>query len=133
VIGLQSIAEASTNYGTGPAQSIIENCGNTLILRCSASEGGGTAQYASRLIGEREVVRLARSVSRSSGPTFGTGRDTQGHSEQTATEFAVMAAEIEQLPDRTGFLKFASQPGWMRVGFPVYGNAKVAAPFVPTG
>ena len=131
VIGLQSIAQASTNYGTGPAQSIIENCGNTLILRCSASEGGGTAQYASRLIGEREVVRLARSVSRSSGPTFGSGRDTQGHSEQTATELAVMAAEIEQLPDRTGFLKFASQPGWMRVAFPVYQLPNVAVPFVP--
>jgi hypothetical protein len=131
VLGLQSIAQASTNYGKGPAQTIIENCGNTLILRCSASEGGGTAQYASRLIGEREVVRFARSRSRSSGPTFGSGHDTKGHSEQTATELAVMAAEIEQLPDRTGFLKFASQPGWMRVGFPVYKIEKVAAPFVP--
>ena len=84
-----------------------------------------------KLIGEREVVRLVRSVSRSSGPTFGTNRDTEGHSEQTATEFAVMAAEIEQLADRTGFLKFASQPGWMRVGFPIYALPKVAVPFVP--
>ncbi len=131
VLGLQSIAQASTNYGMGPAQSIIENCGNTLVLRCSASEGGGTAKYASRLIGEREVVRLARSVSRSSGTKFGSGRDTEGHSEQTATELAVMAAEIEQLPDRTGFLKFASQPGWMRVAFPVYETERIAAPFSP--
>ena len=131
VLGLQSIAQASTHYGQGPAQSIIENCGNTLILRCSASEGGGTAKYASKLIGEREIVRLVRSVSRSSGPTFGTNRDTEGHSEQTATEFAVMAAEIEQLADRTGFLKFASQPGWMRVGFPFYELPQVAEPFVP--
>ena len=44
VLGLQSIAQASTNYGQGVAQSLIENCGNTLILRCSASEGGGTAK-----------------------------------------------------------------------------------------
>ena len=43
-----------------------------------------------------------------------------------------MATEIEQLADRTGFLKFASPPGWMRVGFPVYKIEKVAAPFVPT-
>ena len=43
-----------------------------------------------------------------------------------------MATEIEQLPDRTGFLKFASQPGWMRVGFPVYKIEKRAAAFVPT-
>ena len=130
VLGLQSIAQASTNYGMGPAQTIIENCGNTLILRCSASEGGGTAKYASRLIGEREIVRLVRSVSRSSGPTFGSSHDTRGHSEQTATELAVMAAEIEQLPDRTGFLKFASQPGWMRVTFPVYETGKRAESFM---
>jgi type IV secretory pathway TraG/TraD family ATPase VirD4 len=131
VLGLQSIAQASTNYGQGVAQSLIENCGNTLILRCSASEGGGTARYASKLIGEREVVRLARSVSRSSGTRLGSDRDTEGHSEQTATELAVMAAEIEQLQDRTGFLKLASQPGWMRVSFPVYETEKIAAPFVP--
>ena len=42
-----------------------------------------------------------------------------------------MSAEIEQLQDRTGFLKFASQPGWMRVAFPVYEIEKVAAPFMP--
>ncbi len=131
VLGLQSIAQASTNYGQGVAQSLIENTGNTLILRCSASEGGGTARYASKLIGEREVVRLARSVSRSSGMRFGSDRDTEGHSEQTATELAVMTAQIEQLPDRTGFLKFTSQPGWMRVAFPVYEIPKVAEPFVP--
>ena len=110
VLGIQSIVQASTNYGSGVAQSLIENCGNTLILRYSASEGGGTAWYALRLIGER---------------------DTKGHSEQTVMELAVLSAEIEQLRDRTGFLKFASQPGWMRVAFPVYETGKVAVPFAP--
>ena len=129
-IGLQSIAQASTTYGMGIAQAIIENCGNTLILRCSASEGGGTARFASRLIGEREVVRLTRSSSRSSGATVGSNHETEGQSEHHATEFAVMAAEIEQLPDRAGFLKIASQPAWMRVQFPVYDLPKVAEPFV---
>ncbi len=49
---------------------------------------------------------------------LGSDRDTEGHSEQTATELAVMAADIEQLADRTGFLKFASQPGWDARGLP---------------
>jgi hypothetical protein len=31
--------------------------GNTLILRCSSSENGGTARFASHLIGEREITR----------------------------------------------------------------------------
>ena len=129
-LGLQSIAQVSTTYGNGPAQAMVENCGNSLVLRCSASESGGTARFASRLIGEREVVRLNQSRSRSSGGALGTSTDTEGHSEQHATESAVMAAQIEQLPDREGFLKFASQPAWMRVAFPVYEIPKVAKPFV---
>jgi Type IV secretion-system coupling protein DNA-binding domain len=31
------------------------------------------------------------------------------------TESAVLASEIEQHPDLSGFLKFASQPEWKRV------------------
>ncbi len=64
VLGFQSIAQVSSTYGHGDAQTIVENCGNTLILRCSASENGGTSQFASRLIGEREIVR--RQISRGS-------------------------------------------------------------------
>ncbi|MDE2052982.1 MAG: type IV secretion system DNA-binding domain-containing protein, partial [Gammaproteobacteria bacterium] len=67
VLGFQSIAQVSSTYG-GEAQTIVENCTNTLILRCSAREHGGTSQFASRLIGEREVAR--RSTSR--------GRDGSG-------------------------------------------------------
>jgi len=133
LLGLQSIAQASTNYGDGPAQTLIENTGNTLILRCSASEGGGTARYASKLIGDREVVRMVKSIGRSRGFGAQSGRDTENFSEQTATEAAVMASEIEQLPDRAGFVKVASQPGWMRVSFPVYELPKTADPFVPVG
>jgi hypothetical protein len=62
VLGFQSIGQVSALYGRGDAQTLVENCGNTLILRCSASEGGGTALFASQLIGQREVLR--RHVSR---------------------------------------------------------------------
>ena len=47
VLGFQSIAQVSSTYGHGEAQTIVENCSNTLILRCSASENGGTARFAS--------------------------------------------------------------------------------------
>jgi hypothetical protein len=124
----------STTYGSGPAQAMVENCGNTLILRCSSSERGGTARFASQLIGEREVVRVAASRSRTDSGFFSRAgdRETFGESEHHATESAVMAAEIEQLPDRAGFLKFASEPAWTRVQFPIYELPKVAEPFVAT-
>jgi type IV secretory pathway TraG/TraD family ATPase VirD4 len=51
VLGFQSIAQVSSTYGHGKAQTIVENCSNTLILRCSASENGGTARFASNSTG----------------------------------------------------------------------------------
>lgn len=98
---------------------MVENCSNTLVLRCSSSENGGTSRFASRLIGKREVVQVSNSASRSSSGVFmGTSHDARGSKEHHATESAVMPAEIEQLPDRSGFLKFPSQAGWVRVSFP---------------
>jgi type IV secretory pathway TraG/TraD family ATPase VirD4 len=130
-LGLQSISQMSTTYGQGLAQAMVENCGTTLALRCSASENGGTSRFVSRLIGEREVLRVVKSTSRSRHGLLRPSTSTQGSSEQHATEFAVMPAEIEQLPDRSGFLKFPSQPAWMRVSFPYYDVPKIAEPFSP--
>lgn len=111
VLGFQSIAQVSNTYGTGEVRTIVENCGSTLILRCSASEGGATAQFAPQLIDDREVVRTH--VVRSRKPEdFQSSRTT---SELHVSERAVMPSEIEQLPDPQGFLKFASQPAWRRV------------------
>jgi hypothetical protein len=111
VLGFQSVAQVSSTYGSGEAQTIVENCGNTLILRCSGSEHGGTSQFASRLIGEREITRIT--TSRSRRPTEFLASTTQ--TEHPAIEAAVMGSEIEQLPDLSGYLKLASSPGWQRV------------------
>src|SRR6185437_2666794 len=54
----------------------------------------------------------ARSHSRGLGIV---GALTTTTSEQRYTEDAVMASEIEQLPDLTGFLKLASGAHWQRV------------------
>jgi type IV secretory pathway TraG/TraD family ATPase VirD4 len=113
VLGFQSIAQVSGTYGANDAQTIVENCGNTLILRCSAAEHGGTARFASRLIGEREVLR--EQVSRVQGGFFEKPQRSRSVSLQRVTESAVLAAEIEQLPDLCGYLKFASAAVWLRV------------------
>ncbi|MDP9084083.1 MAG: type IV secretion system DNA-binding domain-containing protein [Pseudomonadota bacterium] len=119
VLGFQSIAQVSNTYGQSDAQTIVENCGNTLILRCSASENGGTAQFASRLIGEREILRrqLSRGSDRESAWTTRSSRRSRNITEQYTTEAAVMPSEIEQLPDLCGYLKCASSPQWLKVSF----------------
>ena len=117
VLGFQSVAQVSTTYGAGEAQTIVENCGNTLILRCAGSEHGGTSRFASRLIGEREVLRRHTARGRDRGSLLsrrGMRLSTQV-SEQVVTESAVLPAELEQLPDLTGFLKAASSAQWMRI------------------
>jgi hypothetical protein len=35
--------------------------------------------------------------------------------EQHVTEAAVLAAEVEQLPYLSGYLKFASHPAWLKI------------------
>jgi len=127
VLGFQSISQVSSTYGKGAADTIVENCGNTLILRCSASEQGGTSQFASRLIGQREVVHTSTSKTQHS-QQWGTATTTN---EQRSIEPAVMASEIERLPDLAGFLKFASVPDWMRVRLSYVGYPTVIRPARP--
>jgi type IV secretory pathway TraG/TraD family ATPase VirD4 len=123
VLGFQSIAQVSSTYGSGEAQTIVENCGNTLILRCSGSEHGGTSQFASRLIGEREMLRVTSSRSRRALEL----QPSVTRSEHLSVESAVMGSQIEQLPDLGGYLKLASSPAWRRVGLRHARQAQVRA------
>jgi type IV secretory pathway TraG/TraD family ATPase VirD4 len=119
VLGFQSIAQVSCTYGQSAAQTIVENCGNTLILRCSASENGGTSQFASRLIGDREILRrqVSRGSDREAALSSRGGRRSRNITEQHATEPAVMPSELEKLPDLCGYLKTASSSRWLKVAF----------------
>jgi len=115
VLGFQSIAQVSGTYGRSDAETIVENCGNTLILRCSASESGGTARFACKLIGDREIIRKQVSRSRQLGKLFSSNETVSDHH---VTEAAVLPSQIEQLPDLEGYLKLASQPKWIAVKLP---------------
>ena len=121
LLGLQSIAQVSGTYGRADAQTIVENCGNTVILRCAGSENGGTSQFASRLIGQREVVRTTESRSRRGLQLM----PSVTRSEHRSVEFAVLDSEIEQLPDLKGYLKLASSPEWRRVTLAPPASAQV--------
>lgn len=112
-IGFQSFAQVKQVYGEG-AQTIIENCGNLLLLRAGASEDGGTAKLASELIGEREVERDDISRSRTRGRFT-----TRSMSMQTkrSVEDVALASEIMQLQNLEGFVKRATRAGWVRVRF----------------
>jgi hypothetical protein len=111
LLGFQSIGQVSGTYGRAVADTIVENCGNTLLLRCSASERGGTSEFASKLIGQHQVIHTTISRTRQSTEMLATTT----LSEHLSIEPAVMASEIERLPDLAGFLKFSSIPDWRYV------------------
>jgi type IV secretory pathway TraG/TraD family ATPase VirD4 len=119
VLGFQSIAQVSSTYSHGEAQTLVENCSNTLVLRCSGSENGGTSQFASRLIGDREMLRrqVSRGRDRDSAILARSARRSRSFTDQHVTETAVMPSEIEQLPDLCGYFKGASSAVWLKVAF----------------
>ena len=132
VLGFQSIAQVSSTYGSAEAQTIVENCSNTLILRCSGSENGGTSQFASRLIGDREIVRrqVSRGSDREALLTARGARRSRTVTQQYVTEAAVMASELEQLPDLRGYFKGASSPEWHKVDFRHCRNSALIRPLI---
>src|SRR3546814_11279809 len=102
-IVFQSVEKVKQLYGEG-AQTIIENCGNLLLLRAGASEDGGTAKLASELIGGREVERddVSRSRTRGRFTTRSVSRQTR-----RSVEDMGVASEIMQLKNLEGFVKRA--------------------------
>jgi hypothetical protein len=72
---------------------------------------------ASKLIGEREVIRPAVSRTRRSG-LFVESHHGVSRGERHGIETAVLPAEIERLPDLNECLNLASQPAWLRVRLP---------------
>jgi type IV secretory pathway TraG/TraD family ATPase VirD4 len=111
VIGFQSIAQVRATYGEAEANTIVENARNTLILNSASSEHGGTAEFASRIIGDAEVTETT--YSHTLGATDWIGSTTK--SQRFAMKRVVLPSEIEQLRDLYGYLKFASNDYWMKV------------------
>lgn len=125
--GIQSIAQVRAVYGEAEAQTIVEQFGTQLVLKCGASEGGGTARFASDLIGEREVERIETSTS------YNQGQD--GPSTTTSyrrnLERAVLPSEITQLPDLRGYLRVSGRAEWLKVGFEPIEVEERTSPSVP--
>lgn len=122
LLGFQSIAQIYATYGEEDAATIMENCTNTLILRCSASQGGGTSAFASQLVGEREITQT------------NTSKDHEGRT-STSTSVVksslIMPSEFERLPDLSGYVKVAESPVWWPVDLEPYQLPQIAERYIP--
>ena len=141
VLAWQSIGPLLELYGRGFAGAVVENAANTLILRCSDSgSGGGTAQFASSLIGQREVMRTTSSTSETQGSSLqhglriapGTNRSkVSGTNTAPTVEPAVLPAQIEGLENLRGYVHSHGLPFWSRCTLPLFEREPIAEAFTP--
>jgi hypothetical protein len=116
VAGLQSVSQLRASYGREGAQTLLSCLSSSLTLRSADAE---TADYLSRNLGDAEVRRENRSR--------GDGRETL--SEQRVNTRIVLPSEIQNLPDRTGFLNLAGDFPVARIEIPIVQKSEVVPPF----
>lgn len=116
--GVQTLRQLYRHYGRDGAQILLSCFGSLLVLRTQEAE---TAEHLSRELGEREIVQRELGFSRS-GAT---------HSDRRHLERIVLASEIQNLPDRRGFLVRAGGHPVEPVVLPVRERVAVAPAFVP--
>ncbi len=142
VLAFQSIGPLTELYGHGFSGAVIENAANTLILRCSDSgeRSGGTAQFASQLIGQREVMRTTSSTSETQGSSLqhglriapGTNRSkVSGTNTAPVVEPAVLPAQIEGLENLRGYVHSHGLPFWSRCAIEFFEREPIADAFTP--
>ena len=142
VLAFQSIGPLTEIYGRGFSGAVIENASNTLILRCSDSgeQRGGTAQFASQLIGQREVLRTTSSTSETQGSSLqhglriapGTNRSkVSGTNTAPTVEPAVLPAQIEGLENLRGYVHSHGLPFWSRCTIEFFEREPIAEAFTP--
>jgi len=142
VLAFQSIGPLLEIYGHGFSGAVVENAANTLILRCSDSgdRSGGTAQFASQLIGQREVMRTTSSTSETQGSSLQHGlkilpatnrSKVSGTNTAPAVEPAVLPAQIEGLENLKGYVHSHGTPFWSRCTLPIFEREPRAEAFVP--
>jgi hypothetical protein len=110
VVGLHSISQLRATYGRDNAQTLLSCLSTWLILRTNDAE---TAEYMSKQLGEQEIRRVNQS----------SGQSSQGESssraEQIARQPAILGSELQDLPDRHGYLKLPGTYPISRVGIPI--------------
>lgn len=125
VLGYQSASQIREIYGRDGAESVLGCTGNTLILRTPDPE---TADRLSRQIGDVERERQQQSVSKSSARGHGRSSNTSVTT-VTETRRAVLASEIQELPDLRGYLLVAGDSvAARRVTVPIVRGVDVRVP-----
>lgn len=123
VLALQGIPQLRAVYGADEAEAIAGLCNTHVIFRTNSPD---TAQWASRLLGEREIAEAKEAMTYSASNV----RDGIHLSEQRYTRHIVLATEVMQLEPLYFYVKLAGNYPIAKTRIAVRNRADVAPPYV---
>lgn len=106
ILGFQDVSQIRAAYGRETAQTLASVMRTKLIM---AAEDPESADYYSKMLGQREIIRPQKSVN-DSGVSV---------SYQHATENVVLPSELMGLQVGVGYLKVAGDPTIKKVRVPI--------------
>jgi len=109
--GVQNYEQLQTTYGQGPAQTLLSCLSSKIIM---AQGNAASAKYWSGEIGDQDIERWEASTGNNSSNSIGGGGMNFGRNtsqaQRTVTQPAVMASDLQALPNLQGYLKLAECP-----------------------
>ncbi len=106
ILGTQTEAQITKIYGREDTRIILQGTKTKLILNCADPQ---TAETMAQIIGKQEFIYTTNNRSRSHSNKSGNGR-TVSQNEQLRESYAVIPAQLQDLPDLKGYLKIAGYP-----------------------
>lgn len=107
ILGTQTEAQITKIYGKENTRIILQGTKTKLILNCSDPQ---TAESMAQIIGKQEYIFITNNRSQSSHSERGGRGRTVSENEQLREGYAVLPAELQNLPDLRGYLKLAEFP-----------------------
>ncbi|MDJ0649464.1 MAG: type IV secretion system DNA-binding domain-containing protein [Xenococcaceae cyanobacterium MO_188.B19] len=105
ILGTQTEAQITKIYGREDTRIILQGTKTKLILNCADPQ---TAETMAKIIGKQESVYLTSNSSRSHHK--GGQNRTFSENEQLRESYAILPAELQDLPDLIGYFKIAGFP-----------------------
>jgi type IV secretory pathway TraG/TraD family ATPase VirD4 len=124
ILGAQTSGQFVAHYGQGFEAAIKENAKNKVLMNVGAGDDHSTAEFASRLIGQRQVRRYTASTSATASHGTARGGDTTNRAAGASTqehrpiEPLVLPSELEQLAKGEAYMRISGEAAWMRVRSP---------------
>ncbi len=105
ILGTQTEAQITKIYGQEDTRIILQGTKTKLILNCADPQ---TAETMAKIIGKQESFQVTSNRSRT---THRGGQNrTVSENEQIKESYAVLPAELQDLPDLKGYFKIAGLP-----------------------